>query len=87
MAASAGFAGGDISGTLETSGWVTLTSFHAASAGRISEDILPGALLAAATAAAASEASALAPEEVRTQWLNGRAAPSMSEVSGASSCR
>jgi hypothetical protein len=87
MAESAGLAGSDTSAVLVISGCATLTSFHAASAGRIREAILPGALLAAATAATASDASELAHADVRTQWLNGRAAPSISEVSGASSCR
>ena len=43
--------------------------------------------LAADAAAAVAAASESGFGEVRTQWLNGRAVPSMSEVSGASSFR
>ena len=56
----------------------------AVSAGRIKDAMRPGADVAAATAAAPSMARLPALGDVRTQWLNGRAAPSMSEVSGAS---
>ena len=61
-------------------------SSQAASAGRISVAIWPGGAIAAATAAAPSRRDRAAVGEVRTQSDNGRATPSMSEVSGASYC-
>jgi hypothetical protein len=54
---------------------------HEASAGRISDATRPGAVRAAAAASAARDSAC---GEVRTQWLNGHAVPSMSEVRGAS---
>ncbi len=74
-------------GAIGSLGRSCATSFQAASAGRMRQATRPGALRAAATAAAPSAASVSAPGEVRTQWLKGRAAPSMSEVRGASRCR
>jgi hypothetical protein len=62
-------------------------SFQAVSAGRISVAICPGGMLAAAIAAAPSAAMPCASGEVLTQCDDGRANPSMSEVSGASYCR
>ena len=59
-------------------------SFQAVSAGRISAATLPGGVDAAAIASAPSFATERASGEVRTQPQNGRAAASMSEVSGAS---
>ena len=50
----------------------------------ISDATRPGAVRAAAMAAAASAATEFASGVVRTQWLNGRAVPSTSEVRGAS---
>ena len=61
-----------------------VSALQEASAGRIRDATRPGAVRAAATAAAASAARESAFGEVRTQWLNGRAVPSMSEVRGAS---
>jgi len=83
MVSSAGFR---VGGTMARTGAADSreTELQAASAGRISEAIRPGAVRAAATAAAASPATVSAVGEVRTQWLNGRAVPSMSEVRGAS---
>ena len=59
-------------------------SFHAVSAGRMSVATWPGAVRAAAMAAAPSAATARALGDVRTHAETGRAMPSMSEVSGAS---
>ena len=62
-----GLAGGVINAALVMSGGALLTSSQAALAGRISEEILPGALRAAATASTVSVASELAFAAVRTQ--------------------
>lgn len=62
-------------------------SFQAVSPGRISVATWPGGLRAAAIAAAPSAATRRASGEVRTHPEKGRAAVSMSEVSGASYCR
>ena len=59
-------------------------SFQAVSAGRISAATFPGGVIAAAIASAPSFATERASGEVRTQPQNGRAAVSMSDVSGAS---
>jgi len=81
--AAAGTCGG--AGTAASAGEGSVVSGpQEASAGRISDATRPGAVRAAATAAAASAARESAFGEVRTQWLNGRAVPSMSEVRGAS---
>jgi hypothetical protein len=72
-------------GTTASAGEGTPASgVQAASAGTISDATRPGAVRAAAMAAAASAATEPASGVVRTQWLNGRAVPSTSEVSGAS---
>src|SRR5699024_9186782 len=60
-------------------------SVHETSAGKTR--VLTFPRKATVTASAASESSASEREEVRTQLLNGLAAPSTSEVKGASSSR
>jgi len=61
------------------------TGFQAVSAGRISVAIRPGGALASSTERAPSAAMSSALRLVCTQCDIGRATPSMSEVSGASS--
>ncbi len=62
-------------------------SVQAVSAGSTSVAICPGAVRAACTAAAASRPTVQAEVAVRTQAETGRAQPSVSAVSGASSGR
>ncbi len=59
-------------------------SFQAVSAGKIRVAIWPGGVRAAAIASAPSRATDAASGDVLTHDENGRAAPSMSDVSGAS---
>src|ERR1700761_8949045 len=61
-----------------------LACCHDVSPGRISVAICPGCALALATALAASHAIVSAESARRTQWLSGRARPSMSDVNGGS---
>ena len=60
---------------------------HEASPGRIRVAIWPGCALAFATALATSQATLPADSTRRTQWLRGRARPSMSDINGGSYCR